>query len=52
MTKNMTLRLSDDRAAELDAIAQVDKVPVAGAVRQAVATTLLRGGRFRRSKSA
>lgn len=37
MTKNMTLRLSDEQAAELDAIAQVENVPVAEAVRQALA---------------
>ena len=35
VTKNMTVRLSDEQAAELDAIAQVENVPVAEAVRRA-----------------
>ena len=37
MPKNMTLRLSDEQAAELEAIAEVENVPVAEAVRQALA---------------
>ena len=37
MPKNMTLRLSDQQAAELDAIAQVENVPIAEEVRRALA---------------
>jgi predicted transcriptional regulator len=37
MPKNMTLRLTDEQAAELDAIAQVENVPVAEEVRRALA---------------
>lgn len=33
----MTLRLSDEQAAELEAIAQVENVPIAEEVRRAVA---------------
>jgi hypothetical protein len=36
MAKTMTLRLNAEQAAELDAIARVDEVPVAEAVRQAI----------------
>jgi predicted transcriptional regulator len=36
MAKNMTLRLSDEQAAELDAIARVENVPIAEEVRQAL----------------
>lgn len=35
-TKAMTLRLPADKAAELEAIARVDNVPVAEAVRAAI----------------
>lgn len=35
-TKAMTLRLSADKAAELEAVARVDNVPVAEAVRAAI----------------
>jgi type III secretory pathway component EscU len=37
MPKNMTLRLSDEQAAELEAIAKVENVPVAEEVRRALA---------------
>jgi predicted transcriptional regulator len=37
MSKAMTLRLSDDQAAELDAIARIEDVPVAEEVRKALA---------------
>ena len=36
-TKAMTVRLSVDQAAELEKIAQIDDVPIAEAVRMAVA---------------
>jgi len=36
MTKSMTLRLSEQQAAELHAVSQVEDVPVAEAVRQAI----------------
>jgi predicted transcriptional regulator len=38
MPKNMTLRLSDEQAAELEAIAKVENVPIAEEVRRALAT--------------
>jgi predicted transcriptional regulator len=37
MAKNMTLRLTDEQAAELEAIARVENVPVAEEVRRALA---------------
>ena len=37
MSKSMTLRLTDEQAAELDAIAQVENVPIAEEVRRALA---------------
>ena len=37
MGKNMTLRLSDEQAAELEAIARVENVPIAEEVRRAIA---------------
>ena len=36
MAKTMTLRLSDEQAADLEAMARVDDVPVAEAVRVAI----------------
>ena len=36
MPKNMTLRLSDEQAAELEAIARVENVPIAEEVRRAI----------------
>ena len=36
MAKSMTLRLTDDQAAELEAIARVENVPIAEEVRQAL----------------
>ena len=36
MGKSMTLRLTVDQAAELEAVARADNVPVAEAVRQAI----------------
>ena len=36
MPKTMTLRLSDEQAADLDAMARVDGVPVSEAVRVAI----------------
>lgn len=36
MPKSMTLRLADDKAAELEAIARTDDVPVSEAVRSAI----------------
>lgn len=36
MPKSMTLRLSEQQAAALQAVAQVEDVPVAEAVRQAI----------------
>jgi predicted transcriptional regulator len=37
MPKNMTLRLSDEQARELEAVARVDEMPVSEAVRLAIA---------------
>lgn len=37
MPKTMTLRLNDEQAAELDAMARVDEMPVAAVVRDAIA---------------
>jgi Ribbon-helix-helix protein, copG family len=37
MAKNMTLRLTDEQAAELEAIARVENVPIAEEVRHALA---------------
>jgi predicted transcriptional regulator len=37
MAKNMTVRLSDELARELEAVSQVDQTPVAETVRQAIA---------------
>lgn len=36
MAKTMTLRLDDEQARELEAIARADEMPVAEAVRQAI----------------
>jgi hypothetical protein len=36
MAKTMTLRLSDEQARELEAVARVDEMPVSEAVRRAV----------------
>lgn len=36
MPKTMTLRLSDEQAAELESIARVDDAPVAAVVRDAI----------------
>lgn len=36
MTKTMTLRLAADRAAELEAVARADDIPVSEAVREAI----------------
>lgn len=36
MGKSMTLRLSEEQAAALEAVAQVEDVPMAEAVRQAI----------------
>ena len=36
MAKTMTLRLTDDQAAELEAVARVDEAPVAAVVRDAI----------------
>lgn len=36
MAKTMSLRLDENQAAELEAIARVDEMPVAEAVRQAI----------------
>jgi predicted transcriptional regulator len=36
MAKTMTLRLSDEQAAELEAVARVDEAPVSAVVRQAI----------------
>jgi len=36
MSKSMTLRLTDQQAAELDAIARVENVPIAEEVRRAL----------------
>lgn len=37
MPKAMTLRLSDEQAAELEAVARADNMPVSEAVRDAIA---------------
>lgn len=37
MSKNLTLRLDDDQARELEAIARIDDVPLSGAIRAAIA---------------
>lgn len=37
MSKTMTLRLSDEQARELEAVARVDGTPVSETVRQAIA---------------
>jgi predicted transcriptional regulator len=36
MPKSMTLRLTDEQARELEAVARVDEMPVSEAVRQAI----------------
>jgi predicted DNA-binding protein len=36
MSKNMTLRLPDDQAADLEALARAEGIPIAEAVRQAI----------------
>lgn len=36
MAKTMTLRLSDEQARELEAVARVDEIPVSEAVRKAI----------------
>lgn len=36
MAKTMTLRLSDEQARELEAVARIDEMPVAEAVRRAI----------------
>jgi hypothetical protein len=38
MTKAMTLRLDEAQAKELEAVARIDEVPVAEAVREAITT--------------
>jgi hypothetical protein len=40
MPKAMTVRLTDEQAMDLEAIAQIEGIPVAEAVRQAVATQI------------
>jgi predicted transcriptional regulator len=42
MPKTMTLRLSDEQAADLEAMARVDDVPVSEAVRVAIAERIER----------
>lgn len=37
MARNMTLRLTDEQAEELEAIARVENVPIAEEVRRAIA---------------
>ena len=37
MAKSMTLRLTDDQASELEAIARIENVPIAEEVRRALA---------------
>jgi hypothetical protein len=37
MPKNMTLRLSDEQAAELEAMALIEAVPIAEEIRKAIA---------------
>lgn len=36
MPKTMTVRLSDEQALELEAVARIDEMPVSEAVRQAI----------------
>ena len=36
MSKNMTLRLPDDQAADLEALARAEGIPIAEVVRQAI----------------
>ncbi len=36
MAKSMTLRLADDKAAELEAVARADEMPISDAVRTAI----------------
>jgi predicted transcriptional regulator len=38
MAKTLTLRLDDDQARELEAVARIDDVPLTGAIREAIAT--------------
>lgn len=40
MPKRFTVRLDDDQAAELEAAAKVDGVPVAEEIRQAISTRI------------
>ena len=40
VSKNMTLRLPDDQAADLEALARADGIPIAEAVRQAIAAQI------------
>lgn len=40
MSKNMTLRLPDEQAADLEALARADGIPIAEAVRQAIAAQI------------
>lgn len=47
MPKSMTLRLNDDQAAELEAIARVENVPIAEEVRKALAEHIERRRRDR-----
>ena len=47
MPKSMTLRLDDKQAAELEAIARVENVPIAEEVRQAIAEHIARRRRDR-----
>jgi len=49
--KSMTLRLAVDQAAELEAVARADNVPVAEAVRQAIEAHIARSGSSNSSKS-
>ena len=36
MARTMTLRLSDEQARDLEAVARIDEIPVSEAVRQAI----------------
>ncbi len=47
MPKAMTLRLNDDQAAELEAIARIENVPIAEEVRKALAEHIERRRRDR-----
>ncbi len=47
MPKSMTLRLADEQAAELEAIARTDDVPVSDAVREAIDAHIQRRRRDR-----